>query len=75
MNNDKIVLDLEEQLLNDDDGVLFDNLMTRLGEIKTRLNAESKKMQSKETFKKIEAEEQSVQAALMIRILFKSSRP
>ncbi len=75
MNNDKIVLDLEEQLLNDDDGVLFDNLMTRIGEIKTRLNAESKKMQSKETFKKIEAEEQSVQAALMIRILFKSSRP
>ena len=75
MNNDKIVLDLEEQLLNDDDGVLFDNLMTRLGEIKTRLNAESKKMQSKETFKKIEAAEQSIQAAQMIMILFKSSRP
>jgi len=75
MNNDKVVLDLEEQLLNDDEGVLFDNLMTRLGEIKTRLNAESKKMQSKETFKKIEAAEQSIQAALMIMILFKSSRP
>ncbi len=75
MNNDKIVLDLEEQLLNDDEGVLFDNLMTRLGEIKTRLNAESKKMQSKETFKKIEAAEQSIQAAQMIMILFKSSRP
>ena len=74
MNNDKIVLDLEEQLLNDDEGVLFDNLMTRLGEIKTRLNAESKKMQSKETFKKIEAAEQSIQAAQMIMILFKSSR-
>ena len=32
-------------------------------------------MQSKETFKKIEAAEQSIQAALMIMILFKSSRP
>lgn len=75
MSTDKIVLDLEEQLLNGHKGVLFDNLMTHLGEIKNRITAESKKMQSKETFNKIETAEQSIQAALMIMILFKSSRP
>ena len=53
MNNDKIVLDLEEQLLNDDGGVLFDNLMTRLGEIKPVSTRKAKKCKAKKPSRKL----------------------
>ena len=74
MQDNKIVLEMEQRLLDDKDGALFNEIVAKLTSIQARLKMESQKMQRKETFKLIEAAEKSVQGAQMAMQLFKAGQ-
>jgi hypothetical protein len=73
MSGNKIVLELEQRLKNDKDDVLFNEIVKNLTTIEAKLKMESQKMQTKETFKLIEAAEKSLQGAQLAMQLFKAS--